>query len=113
MTRKLSPNAARFSGFADIYDSSRPAVPKAVADILSQLAQVIRPRLVVDLGCGTGLSTRLWAGRANKAIGIEPNPDMRRQANKTTKSLKIAGVTYREGTSTHTGLPGSCADIVT
>jgi ubiquinone/menaquinone biosynthesis C-methylase UbiE len=113
MARTLPANAARFSGFADIYDRSRPAVPTVVADILTQLAQVVRPKLVVDLGCGTGLSTRLWAGRAQKVIGIEPNPDMRQQANKTTKSLKLIGITYRDGTSTHTGLPDSSADIVT
>ena len=109
----MSPNAARFSGFADVYDRNRPVVPAVVADILSQLAKAARPRLVVDLGCGTGLSTRTWAGRASKVIGIEPNPDMRRQAIKTTRALKLSGIVYRDGTSTHTGLPDASADIVT
>jgi ubiquinone/menaquinone biosynthesis C-methylase UbiE len=113
MARTLPANAARFTGFADVYDRYRPAVPVVVADILTQLAQVNRPHLVVDLACGTGLSTRLWAGRADKVIGIEPNPDMRRQAVKTTKALKLKGITYQDGTSTHTGLPDGCADIVT
>lgn len=113
MPRTLPPNAARFSGFADVYDRNRPAVPPVVADILTQLAQVVRPRLVVDLGCGTGLSTRLWAGRADKVIGIEPNPDMRRQAAKTSKAMMLAGIAYRDATSTDTALPDACADIVT
>ncbi len=113
MARTLPANAARFTGFADIYDRYRPAVPKVVADILTQLAQVNRPTLVVDLACGTGLSTRLWADRADSVIGIEPNPDMRRQANKATRALKLSGITYRDGTSTDTGLPDECADIVT
>ena len=113
MTRTLPANAARFSGFADVYDHDRPAVPVVVADILTQLAKVTRLTLVVDLACGTGLSTRLWAGRADKVIGIEPNPDMRRQAVKTTKALKLSGITYQDGTSTDTSLPDGCADIVT
>lgn len=32
-----------------------------------------KPDLVVDLGCGTGLSTVIWRGHCNKVIGIEPS----------------------------------------
>ncbi len=113
MPRTMPANAARFSGFADVYDRNRPAVPAVVADILTQLAEVARARLVVDLGCGTGLSTRIWAGKADRTIGIEPNGDMRRQAIKTTRALKLRGIAYRPGTSTQTGLSDACADIVT
>jgi SAM-dependent methyltransferase len=80
-------------------------------DVLTQLAQAPRPRLVVDIGCGTGLSTRIWAGRADQVIGIEPNADMRRQAVEQTTSMP--DISYREGLSTQTGLPDGCADIVT
>jgi predicted O-methyltransferase YrrM len=50
-------------GFAEGYDVHRPSPPEALLDVLSLLAQVERPKLVVDLGTGTGtgLSTRVWA----------------------------------------------------
>lgn len=109
MTSPLHANVARFSGFADCYDSFRPIPPSVLLDILTQLAQVQRPRLVVDLGSGTGISTRMWTGWAERIIGVEPNADMRRQAEQRA----IESITYREGVSTHTGLPDGCADIVT
>ena len=73
-------NIERFSGFADLYDKYRPAPPAALSTILTQWAQVTRPHLVVDLGCGTGLSTRYWAGKAEQVIGVDPTSDMRAQA---------------------------------
>ena len=106
-------NIERFRGFADRYDRYRPAPPAVLVDLLTQLAQAPRPKLAVDIGSGTGLATRLWAGRAEKTVGIEPNGDMRRQAEAATAALGIADVSYCEGTSTHTGLPDGCADIVT
>lgn len=107
-------NVDRFSGIADIYDAHRPAPPLVLMDVLRQFAQSSRPKLVVDIGSGTGLSTRIWAGQAERIIGIEPNADMRRQAERATANLHDAeAITYREGFSTQTNLPDGCADIVT
>ena len=105
-----APSVKRFMGFADVYDAVRPAPPEALIGILCQYAQAAKPRLVVDLGCGTGLSTRLWAGRAHRIIGIEPSPDMRREAKRQTTARNIS---YRAGFSHQTGLRDGCADIVT
>lgn len=104
-------NICRFSGFADTYDAHRPTPPAAIVDFLIQLTHAPRPALVVDLGSGTGLSTRIWAGRADRVVGIEPNPDMRRHAE--TQPAPAAPVEYRDGTSTATGVPDASADIVT
>ena len=110
MSSFVPGNVSRFSGFADVYDGHRPTPPAIVVDILTQLAEAPRPHLVVDIGCGTGLSTRLWAARAKKVIGIEPNPDMRRQAQQSSDNANVA---YHDGLSTVTTLPDACADIVT
>jgi ubiquinone/menaquinone biosynthesis C-methylase UbiE len=110
MSEPIAANLTRFSGFADTYDAHRPTPPAVVMDILTQLAEMPRPGLVVDIGCGTGLSSRLWAGRAEKIIGIEPNADMRKQAQRATDE---ASITYQDGLSTATGLADACADIVT
>lgn len=114
MSSHCAANVERFSGFADCYDAYRPAPPAALVDVLTQLAGVARAGLVVDVGSGTGLSTRIWAGRAESVIGVEPNADMRRQAEMRTAAMPDAqAISYREGTSTKTGLPDGCADIVT
>ncbi len=68
------------------------------------------PKLVVDIGCGTGLSTRIWQSQADRVIGIEPNHDMRSVAEQRTPSE--AGISYQFGTSTQTGLPDESTDIV-
>jgi ubiquinone/menaquinone biosynthesis C-methylase UbiE len=103
-------NVERFSGFADTYDRYRPTPPAVLIDILTQLARVDKPAHVVDLGCGTGLSTRIWADRAVEVTGIEPNDDMRRQAEAHTTA---ANIHYQGGFAQDTGLPDACADIVT
>lgn len=114
MTSHLTANVERFQGFADTYDKYRPQPPLVLIDILTQLVQVPRPRLVVDLGCGTGLSTRIWAGRADTVIGIEPSDDMRRIAEAQTATMPNAKhVRFKAGYSHDTGLEDACADIVT
>jgi SAM-dependent methyltransferase len=105
-----SQNITRFSGFADLYDRYRPAPPDILARILTQLARTDIPHLVVDLGCGTGLSTRFWADKAEQVIGIEPSEDMRLQAEASTSSPNVI---YRPGYSHATALETHCAHIVT
>lgn len=64
--------------------------------------------MVVDLGCGTGLSTEIWQNYCAKVIGIEPSGDMFALAKqKSNETLE-----FWQGTGEHTSLPDSCADIV-
>ena len=104
----LDPNASRFSGFADLYDAVRPVPPQAIADIITTYAGG-RPRLVVDLGSGTGLSTRWAASWSSEVVGVEPSDDMRARASAVTSE---ATVRYVSGWSDATGLPDGCADVV-
>jgi SAM-dependent methyltransferase len=68
-----------------------------------------RPKLVVDLGCGTGLSSR-WAARwSNEVVGVEPSADMRARASEVNTD---ANVRYTAGWSSATDLPDGCADVV-
>lgn len=114
MPDHLSANVERFAGFADQYDAYRPQPPLVIADILAQLAQVAGPRLVIDLGSGTGLSTRIWARRAHEVLGIEPSDDMRAEAEERTRGLTgVESIRYAHGFSISTGLPDGVADIVT
>ena len=95
--------------FAQHYDVHRPRPPEAILDVLCLLAQTQRPRLVADLGSGTGLSTRAWAERAEQVVGVEPSA-MKLRAEAETEA---SNVRYVEAWAQATGLPDGCADIVT
>ncbi|HMM00895.1 MAG TPA: class I SAM-dependent methyltransferase [Bacilli bacterium] len=100
-------NAERFRGFADIYDSARPAVPYyPIEKILSYLKK--RPTCVVDIGCGTGLSTVVWKDSADFVIGIEPSLDMISVARKKP----LANVKFIQAFSDQTTLESNMADVV-
>ena len=110
MNDDFSGNIERFSGFADQYDKHRPSPPAVLADLLTRMANAPRPTLVVDLGSGTGLSSRYWADKAEQVIGVEPTHDMRKQAEGQTEAQNVI---YREGFSHQTGLPDKSAQIIT
>ena len=102
-----------WTGKAGSYDRARPAPPPALLDLLTQLIDMPRPALVVDVGSGTGLSTAIWGERAER-VGIEPNADMRQEAARKVEGHPYAAhIEYREGLAHRTGLPDGCADIVT
>jgi len=105
-----SANLERFSGFAEEYNAYRPSPPAVLRNVLLELAMAKRPKLIVDIGCGTGLSTRYWAESADQVIGIEPNHDMRTQA---AAEITLGNITYLDATSYQTTLADGCADIVT
>jgi ubiquinone/menaquinone biosynthesis C-methylase UbiE len=103
-----------WTGKASDYDRVRPTPPPALLDLLTQLITTPNPTLVVDLGSGTGLSTAIWGERAERVIGIEPNADMRHEAEcKIEGRYNADHIEYRERYAHQTGLPDGCADIVT
>jgi len=99
----------RFEGFADIYDKFRPHPPSDIAEIIIQAYDKNEIDTVVDLGSGTGLSSRMWVGKAKNIIGIEPNDEMRKVALVHNENT---GIEYRYGTSYDTRLPDCSVDIV-
>jgi SAM-dependent methyltransferase len=104
----------RFSGLADLYARCRPTYPDAAIEyVISRCG--LRPGLsvLVDVGCGTGISSRLFAERGFKVIGIDPNPDMLLKANTETARLTVACTPqFRTGQAEATGLPDGAADLV-
>jgi SAM-dependent methyltransferase len=116
MTTDFTPTIERFTGFAGIYDRHRPGPPADLARVLGLLLGAGpdspgagRLDLVVDLGCGTGLSARYWARHAARVIGVDPSPDMLVEAQAATAE---PNVTYQAGFGHATGLPDACAGIV-
>ena len=97
-------------GFSARYQACRPKPPGALVELLLRLAGTRRPHVVVDLGSGTGISTRIWAAHARQVIGVEPLDEMREIAE---TGDQFPNVEFRPGVAQRTGLPAASADIVT
>jgi SAM-dependent methyltransferase len=105
----------RFSGLAGLYSRHRPDYPATAVDLILQRCGLNRDTPLLDVGCGTGISTRLFAARGIPAIGIEPNDEMRAEAEATPFEPLVSGARppeYRKGTAEATGLPGGFAAVV-
>lgn len=97
----------RFLGYADTYDEGRPKLPSKAIELLKiYLDNDIET--IVDIGCGTGLSTEVCTSFANNVIGIEPSIDMLNKA-KTKENEKMK---FIQGYGDKTGLENESADIV-
>ena len=97
----------RFLGYADTYDEGRPKLPSKAIELLKiYLDNDIGT--IVDIGCGTGLSTEACTQFANNVIGVEPSIDMLNKA-KTKENDKMR---FMQGYGDKTGLEDECADIV-
>ena len=100
-------NANRFTGFAEVYDNARPALPQHFIELVRlYLGHEIGN--VADLGCGTGLSTAAWKGHCKSVTGVEPSDDMLAIA----RSKECSGVSFIKGYSHNTGLPDCSMDAV-
>ncbi|MBI1916108.1 MAG: class I SAM-dependent methyltransferase [Planctomycetes bacterium] len=102
----------RFSGLAGDYAAHRPVYPDEAIDFIVARAGLGPSLLVVDIGAGTGISTRLFARRGLRVVGIEPNDEMRTQAEAESLPPPLASPTYRPGRAEATGLPDACAHLV-
>src|SRR5262249_50572154 len=106
----LTASAFARTDYAAQFDAVRPRPPGVLRDVLCRYARVARPRLVVDLGCGTGLSAAVWALRAERVVGVEPAPGMVAVA---CRRLAAANLEVRQAPGHATGLPAGGADVVT
>jgi SAM-dependent methyltransferase len=102
----------RFSGLAAVYARCRPDYPDAALAFVLERCRLAPGAALVDVGSGTGISARLFARRGLRVLGIEPNADMRRQADAEPLPPDVPVPLYRPGTAEATGLTDGCADAV-
>jgi SAM-dependent methyltransferase len=102
----------RFTGLAENYAKYRPSYPPEAIDQIVQDCRVCQTSILADIGCGTGISSRLFAERGIQVIGIEPNAEMRAKAASIRVSPGMPAPVYQEGTAEATGLGDRFADAV-
>lgn len=76
----------RFSNRADAYARARPSYPREALDILREHHGLKADSVIADIGSGTGIFTRLLLDAGAKVFAVEPNADMRVEAEKTLAS---------------------------
>lgn len=116
-----------------MYAKARPGYPAEAIDFIISRLNLVPGTKVADIGCGTGISSRLLAARGLKVIGIEPNEDMIKKARSAEDapsvgrdgsaddveseddalSARVAEIEYRQANAEQTGLPDRWVDAVT
>jgi SAM-dependent methyltransferase len=102
----------RFSDRADLYARHRPSYPAEAVSFIITNCGLDGHTLLVDIGCGTGISTRLFAERGIPVLGIEPNDAMRTQAEAATPPAGGVAPRYQPGRAEATCLPDGAAAAV-
>ncbi len=96
----------RFSDTADAYAKYRPDYPDSVVHQCEAYAALSKSARIVDIGCGTGISSRLFARHGYAVFGIDPNAAM------LDKARAAGQAQFAQGEAAATGLPSASADLI-
>jgi SAM-dependent methyltransferase len=107
----MSDSVERFSNRVENYVKYRPDYPREIIPFLAANCGLTANSVVADVGCGTGISSRMFLENGNRVIGVEPNGAMRDAA--VEQLADFPGFSIVDGTSTETTLPDASVDLVT
>jgi len=108
---KIAP-LERFTGRAQAYERARPGYPAEALNFVLKHCGLKNGSILIDVGCGTGISSRAFAKLDLQVIGIEPNDDMLAMACAANIGLDYQAPTYQAGKAESTGLSDAYADAV-
>ena len=100
----------RFSNRVENYVKYRPDYPREIVRYLAANCGLTRESIVADVGCGTGISCRMFLENGNRVFGVEPNAAMRAAAVKQLAEFPWFIVV--DGTSEATTLEDDSIDMV-
>lgn len=80
--------AESFGAAAERYDRSRPTYPDELIDAI--LGPDPAGLEVLDVGCGTGISSRLFAARGARVLGVEVDGRMAELARRRGTEVEVA-----------------------
>ncbi len=79
-TNKVIDAATRFSNRVTYYNKYRPSYPNEIIDFLSYELGLLPSSVIADIGSGTGILSELFLKNGNQVFGVEPNREMRIEA---------------------------------
>jgi len=101
----------RFSNRVEDYKKHRPNYPRELIRILTDHGALTENAVVADIGSGTGHLTKILLPHSQTVYGVEPNDEMRLEAEKyfygLTNHISI------NGSAELTGLPDQSVDLLT
>jgi SAM-dependent methyltransferase len=65
-----------FDAVADLYEAVRPGYPAVLVDQIWSTARLAAGDPVLELGCGTGKATRLFAERGVHVVALDPGANL-------------------------------------
>lgn len=106
----LNSSLGKFTGKAKEYADYRPSYPQPLIDfIYTKLGQPTRLK-IADIGSGTGKMSRCLLNMGSTILGVEPNVDMRKEAEKLfSDNPSFHSIS---GTGENTTLPANSVDAV-
>lgn len=105
------PNSVeRFSNRVENYVKYRPDYPREIIAFLETNCGLAHETVIADVGCGTGISSRLFLENCNRVIGVEPNAAMRAAA--IGYLAEFSDFTPVDGTSDATNLADNSVDMI-
>lgn len=84
---RQQPVAEGFGADAGQYDRARPSYP---AELVARIVAASPGRDVLDVGCGTGISSRLFSSAGCRVLGVDPDPRMAELARRGGTEVEVA-----------------------
>ena len=101
----------RFTGRVGVYARYRPGYPAELIRFLKREGILMEGSVVADIGSGTGKFTEMLLEEGNLVYGVEPNDEMRAQAESSLS--KFTNFRSVKGTSENTTMKQASVDLVT
>ena len=101
----------RFSNRVADYVKYRPDYPCEIVSILADECGLKKDSVIADVGCGPGISSKMFLDNGNRVIGVEPNAAMREAAKEYLADYDNFSVV--DGRSDATTLANASIDLVT
>jgi len=82
--------AESFGANADRYDRARPTYPAALVERIVAESPATGVPEILDVGCGTGISGRLFQAAGCQVLGVDPDPRMAEVARSSGLDVEVA-----------------------